>query len=159
VSNAADDPRFDHLIISQDIPNAPEEAWFSILPRTKLGPHRRHHFQLQNVEGVLYSHVRLTIYPDGGVKRLRIIGKRVSGGLETDSSTSITPNVTDEPSLISERLSEQQLKDWTHRPRLFLPFHSLQKHLHHTAMSYRLIAHQSPLLVGSKLPLQTKERP
>lgn len=94
--------RFDHLIISQDIPNVPEEAWSSILPRTKLGPHRRHHFQLQNVEGVNYSHVRLTIHPDGGVKRLRITGKRVSGAPETDSSTTIAPNVTSERSLISE---------------------------------------------------------
>ena len=49
-----------------------------------------------------YSHVRLTIHPDGGVKRLRITGKRVSGGPETDSSTMIAPNDTAEPSLIPE---------------------------------------------------------
>jgi allantoicase len=102
VNNALHDPRFGHLNISQDIPNAPEEVWSPILTRTKLGPHRRHHFQLQNVEGVRYSHVRLSIYPDGGVKRLRITGKRVSGGPETDSSTTTAPNTTAVPSLMSE---------------------------------------------------------
>ena len=94
--------RFDCLNIVQDIPDAPEEAWVPILPCTKLGPHRKHHFQLQNVDGVVYSHVRLTIRPDGGVKRLRVTGKRVCGGLETDSRTATAPDVTAKPSLISE---------------------------------------------------------
>ena len=51
---------------------------------------------------MIYSHVRLTIHPDGGVKRLRITGKRVFGGPETDSTTTITPGDTAEPSLLSE---------------------------------------------------------
>lgn len=46
-----------------------------MLPRTKLGPHRRHVFQLENVDGKQYSHAKLTIYPDGGVKRLRLYGR------------------------------------------------------------------------------------
>lgn len=47
-----------------------------ILPRTNLGPHRQHYFQLENVEGKEYTHVRLTIYPDGGLQRIRVVGKR-----------------------------------------------------------------------------------
>lgn len=50
--------------------------WSLILPRTKLGPHRQHHFQLENVEGNLYTHVKVTIHPDGGIKRVRIIGTK-----------------------------------------------------------------------------------
>lgn len=50
-----------------------------ILPQTKLGPHRQHFFQLENVEGKVYTHVKLTIYPDGGLQRIRILGHRVSG--------------------------------------------------------------------------------
>ena len=53
--------------------------WATILPRTKLGPHRRHFFQLQNVDHTKYTHVMLTIYPDGGVKRVRLIGTRGMG--------------------------------------------------------------------------------
>ncbi|KAJ3567589.1 hypothetical protein NP233_g6274 [Leucocoprinus birnbaumii] len=53
-----------------------ELDWTLILPRTKLGPHRQHYFQLENVEGKAFTHVRVTIYPDGGIKRVRLIGRR-----------------------------------------------------------------------------------
>jgi len=49
------------------------------LPRTKLGPHRQHYFQLENVQGRAYTHVKLTVYPDGGIKRVRIIGTKLDG--------------------------------------------------------------------------------
>eukprot|EP00949_MAST-11_sp_MAST-11-sp1_P004802 g4802.t1 len=53
--------------------------WRPLLPRTSLRPHARQYFsvaegQLVNFRGV--THVRLTIYPDGGVSRLRIHGTR-----------------------------------------------------------------------------------
>ncbi|KAH7108484.1 allantoicase [Auriculariales sp. MPI-PUGE-AT-0066] len=66
-----------HATYSEDLVPASDEEWKLILPRTKLGPHRRHGFQLENAHGVLTSHVRLTIYPDGGVKRLRAYGRLV----------------------------------------------------------------------------------
>ena len=50
-------------------------AWSVILPETKLSANKRHFFsgkQLQPVGAV--SHVRLNIFPDGGVSRLRIHG-------------------------------------------------------------------------------------
>ncbi|KAJ7076315.1 galactose-binding domain-like protein [Mycena belliarum] len=53
--------------------------WVSILPRTKLGPHRQHYFQMENVQGKLFTHVKVTIHPDGGIKRVRIIGSRGRG--------------------------------------------------------------------------------
>ena len=55
-----------------------ELHWTPILPRTKLGPHRQHYLQLENVEGKTFTHARLTIYPDGGIKRVRLIGRRTS---------------------------------------------------------------------------------
>lgn len=66
-----------------------EEDWTLILPRTKLGPHRQHYFQFENVEGKTYSHVKVTIYPDGGLQRIRIMGRRSGTNLpkETLSST------------------------------------------------------------------------
>jgi allantoicase len=48
--------------------------WTVVLPRTKLGPHRQHYLQLENVENTVFTHVKMTIYPDGGVKRIRVIG-------------------------------------------------------------------------------------
>lgn len=59
------------------IPTVKEDAWTNILTKTRLGPHRQHYFQLENVQGRVYTHVRITIYPDGGIKRLRVFGKRV----------------------------------------------------------------------------------
>lgn len=54
-------------------------SWVTILPRTKLGPHRRHFFQLQNIDHTKYTHVMLTIHPDGGIKRIRVIGTQSTG--------------------------------------------------------------------------------
>jgi allantoicase len=48
--------------------------WHELLPQTKLKAHRRHFFtrELQSTRPV--THVRLNIYPDGGVSRLRVYG-------------------------------------------------------------------------------------
>jgi allantoicase len=51
------------------------------LSRTKLGPHRQHHFQLESGSKVTFTHVKLTIFPDGGVKRVRVIGTRSGDGV------------------------------------------------------------------------------
>ncbi|KAI0695454.1 galactose-binding domain-like protein [Cytidiella melzeri] len=82
-----------HAVNSADlIPKVSEEDWVLTLPRTKLGPHRQHQFQLENVEAP-YTHIRVTIYPDGGIKRVRVFGRRISGGPpdsveEADQATS-----------------------------------------------------------------------
>jgi allantoicase len=49
-------------------------SWRELLPQTKLKAHHRHFFgrELRPIGAV--SHVRLNIYPDGGVSRLRIYG-------------------------------------------------------------------------------------
>jgi len=47
--------------------------WKTLLPSTKLSPHKRHLFCNLKDCGVI-SHVRLTIYPDGGVSRMRCWG-------------------------------------------------------------------------------------
>lgn len=65
-----------------------------ILPRTKLGPHRQHYFQLENVEGKTYTHVKLTIHPDGGVKRLRVIGKMANSDARNGAQNPLPPPVS-----------------------------------------------------------------
>jgi allantoicase len=53
--------------------------WSTILGETKLSANKRHYFsgrQLQSAGPV--SHVRLNIFPDGGVSRLRVHGKLAS---------------------------------------------------------------------------------
>jgi allantoicase len=48
--------------------------WNVILPMTKLHAHRRHFFARQLAEHWTATHVRLNIFPDGGVSRLRVWG-------------------------------------------------------------------------------------
>jgi allantoicase len=48
-------------------------AWTQIIARTKLEADSRRDFE---TAGGPYTHVRLNIYPDGGVSRLRILGRR-----------------------------------------------------------------------------------
>ncbi|PCH43791.1 allantoicase [Wolfiporia cocos MD-104 SS10] len=84
-----------HAVACDDLipSNTPDSEWKLILPRTKLGPHRQHHFQLQNVQGVPYTHVRITIYPDGGIKRVRLIGHRARGDAARDAEPEPTVTV------------------------------------------------------------------
>ncbi|MCP9750740.1 allantoicase [Ferruginibacter sp. HRS2-29] len=51
-----------------------EVAWQTILPSQKLGADAEHEFDISNKE--IFSHVRLNIFPDGGVSRLRLFGKK-----------------------------------------------------------------------------------
>ena len=47
--------------------------WRPLLPAAKLKPHSLHHYDgLVNSETI--SHVRVKMFPDGGISRIRIIG-------------------------------------------------------------------------------------
>lgn len=48
--------------------------WSEILPETKLLAHTRHFFEKELAAAENCSHLRLNIYPDGGVSRLRVWG-------------------------------------------------------------------------------------
>jgi allantoicase len=49
-------------------------TWTELLPRTKLRAHHRHFFAKELARFAPISHVRLNIFPDGGISRLRIHG-------------------------------------------------------------------------------------
>lgn len=50
------------------------ETWTPLLPRTKLLPHTRHCFDTELCDVGPARFVRIQIYPDGGVARLRLVG-------------------------------------------------------------------------------------
>ena len=60
---------------SDDFPLDASASWAEILPPAMLGPDQLHVFEreVRNVGPV--SHVRLDIYPDGGIARLRLHGR------------------------------------------------------------------------------------
>ena len=52
--------------------------WFPLLPRTRMGPDAEHVFD-RTSDSIIngdkpVTHVRVTIYPDGGLSRVRIYG-------------------------------------------------------------------------------------
>jgi allantoicase len=53
--------------------------WFSLLPPTPLLPDTPHRFLLPDATPA--THVRLSIFPDGGVARLRLRGSLTRAGL------------------------------------------------------------------------------
>jgi allantoicase len=55
-----------------------EDAWRELLPRVRLLPDTPHRFR---VAGAPATHVRLNIFPDGGVARLRLYGSLTGEGL------------------------------------------------------------------------------
>jgi allantoicase len=48
--------------------------WSVVVPETPLEPHARHRFDDLTVDAPA-THVRLNIYPDGGVARFRVFGR------------------------------------------------------------------------------------
>lgn len=59
---------------------AEDAEWVEILPPQKSGPDKEHEYgekELTNTKDNVYSHVKLVIIPDGGVKRIRVVGRRV----------------------------------------------------------------------------------
>ncbi|KEF06079.1 MULTISPECIES: allantoicase [Streptomyces] len=55
-----------------------DASWFEILPRTKLQPDTPHRFALPRP--VTATHVRLDVFPDGGVARMRLHGDLTDEG-------------------------------------------------------------------------------
>ncbi len=59
-----------------------EGRWEEVLPRARLRGHARHFFEEElRPPGGPYTHVRLRIFPDGGISRLRIYGTPEPGAL------------------------------------------------------------------------------
>jgi allantoicase len=76
--NYPDGASLDGCDVAQDsatgVPAA-DAGWRELLARTRLGPDAMHRFELAG--GSAVTHVRLNIYPDGGVARMRLYGMLV----------------------------------------------------------------------------------
>jgi allantoicase len=59
----------------QGDPEAGAEGWQEVVGPSKTGPDQEHDFAC-SAEQTVFTHVKLIMIPDGGVKRLRAFGKR-----------------------------------------------------------------------------------
>lgn len=76
-----------------DLMNWPDLEWEPIMEKQKLNGHHKHIFKDELKSSGPYTHIRLNIYPDGGISRLRIYGKFVSMTLDELN------NLTDEEAI------------------------------------------------------------
>jgi allantoicase len=60
----------------------PDGGWWTVVPPSRLGPHRQHVFGAPEGVGRPATHLRLAIEPDGGVSRLRAFGQVSDAGWE-----------------------------------------------------------------------------
>lgn len=69
---------FAGLFEAQD-PESESESWVEVLPPQRAGPDQEHVYDgdvLRRVRDTAYSHVKLVMVPDGGIKRFRVFGRR-----------------------------------------------------------------------------------
>ncbi|KAG0265461.1 Allantoicase [Mortierella polycephala] len=64
-----------------DVQYDPEVNWVSLLSKSEVKADKKNVYSLK-IDGEAYSHVRLHIYPDGGISRLRVYGVRVPETVE-----------------------------------------------------------------------------
>ena len=62
-----------------------ETAWVELVPSSSLRGNSHHYFEIDNP--ACFSHVRLNIYPDGGVARLRVHGRVICDPRGLDAAT------------------------------------------------------------------------
>jgi allantoicase len=64
----------EHRGVSADVSTRAIAGWTPVLPQTKLQADHLHAFAAELAADVHASHVRLNIFPDGGVSRFRVFG-------------------------------------------------------------------------------------
>lgn len=77
---------------SPTVPSS-DAQWTTLLPRTKLGPGRRHFFPLLAGNSAPFTHVMVKMHPDGGIKRFRVHGRRANLVLAANINPSDLPAV------------------------------------------------------------------
>ncbi len=58
--------------------NTDKIKWTIILPQSKLQADYEHYFEKEIESKEIFTHVRLSIFPDGGISRMRLFGKTLS---------------------------------------------------------------------------------
>lgn len=69
--------------------SADGKEWFDVLPRTRLQAHTRHFFRDELAASAPVTHLRLNVYPDGGVSRLRAWGIATPAGRQAAAVTRV----------------------------------------------------------------------
>ena len=63
------------VFAADEEPAADDPRWQPLLPEAKLEMDKQHEFSTELVPLGAVSHVRMSIFPDGGISRLRLFGQ------------------------------------------------------------------------------------
>jgi len=94
--------------------------WNTVLARTQLGPDAHHTFDTVLTPGVTATHVKLNIFPDGGISRMRIRGVPTSTARQ--GAVLGLLNVMDEPELRAALANYLSAPAWIDRMMASRPF-------------------------------------
>jgi allantoicase len=94
--------------------------WNTVLARTPLGPDAQHVFESVLTPGVTATHVRLNIFPDGGISRLRISGMPTAAARQAAVLRLL--NAMDEPDLRASLANYLGAPAWIDRMVASRPF-------------------------------------
>ena len=72
--NYPDRVALDGLLAEGETPSHDDARWQALLPESKLEMDKQHTFSKELLSPGPISHVRMSIYPDGGISRLRLFG-------------------------------------------------------------------------------------
>jgi allantoicase len=74
--NYPDRVALDAAVFADDeVPDNDDPRWQVLLPESKLDMDKQHEFSTELLSLGVVSHVRMSIFPDGGISRLRLFGR------------------------------------------------------------------------------------
>jgi allantoicase len=94
--------------------------WTAVLARTPLQPDAQHVFDTVLTPGVTATHVRLNIFPDGGISRMRVLG--LPAAAARHAAVLRLLNVMDEPELRAVLANYLAAPAWIDRMVASRPF-------------------------------------
>ena len=106
--------------VSADVSTRAIGHWKTVLPQVKLQPDHLHHFASEVARDIRATHVRVNIYPDGGVSRFRVFG--VPDGAARRRAVLHQLNAMDEPEIRAALADFCAAPAWIERMAASRPF-------------------------------------
>lgn len=105
-----------------------DAEWFEVLPRTKLQAHTRHMFIDELAPNGPVTHLRLNVYPDGGVSRMHVFGVATEEG-RGNAAARYVSTLTDDVAAVQLRNCCGSA-EWVRRMLAARPFETANALLH-----------------------------
>lgn len=117
--------------VSADVATRTSADWHVVLPQTKLQADHLHSFEREPKGDVAATHVRLNIFPDGGVSRFRVFGSPTPAVRRRAVLRQL--NALDEPELRAELAAFCGAPSWIDRIAAARPYATAEDVLHAAA--------------------------